>query len=658
MSLEKLALTIRLLSAEAVEKAKSGHPGMPLGAADFASVLWAKHLRFSPNYIPSLAKDNFVLSAGHGSMLLYSLLHVFGYKVSIDDLKSFRQWESKTPGHPEFGFTDGVETTTGPLGQGFANGVGLALSKKLFAARYGNLFEGRVFGIVSDGDLMEGISYEAASIAGHLKLGNLTYLYDDNHITIGGTTEIIFTEDPVKRFEAAGWHVQRVDGHNVKEIDAAIEKANALTDKPSIICCRTTIGYGSPHKSNDPEVHGSPLGTEELLATKKQLCKDFPDWKIDQSFYVPDEVRNFCAEIVKANEVKFKEWEQKFAAWKTENPELAKTLDNHINKRIPDTFEAELLEVLQDGKKDATRNISGKALQVVSKHCPWVIGGSADLEPSNKSLIKGVKDVQPTSFEGKNIRFGIREHAMGAISNGLTYTGFWAPYSAGFLVFSDYMRTPIRLAALSHLQSLYVFTHDSFWVGEDGPTHQPIEHIQSLRLIPNLYVWRPADATEVAVSYTESLRRKNGPSALLFTRQNLPQLVSKRTIEDIKKGGYVVESSLTDTITIVATGSEVALAVDSATLLKKEGINASVVSIPCLEIFNQQSKEYKEKIIPKNTKKVFIEAGITTGWEAVVGSDALMIGIDHYGASAPGEVLAEKFGFTPESVVAKIKDFK
>jgi len=651
VGLKELALTIRTLSIDGVEKANSGHPGLPLGAADMASVLWANFLRFNPGKTDWDNRDRFVLSAGHGSMLLYSLLHLFGYDLPISELKAFRQWESKTPGHPEFGLTAGVETTTGPLGQGFANGVGMALSGKMLGARYDkNIFNFRVFGIVSDGDLMEGVASEAASLAGHLSLGNLVYLYDDNKISLADETKVCFTESVSERFESYGWHVQSVDGHDMQAIAECIEKAIGEDKRPSIICARTVIGYGSPNKSGTSDVHGSPLGKDEAKLTKQKLGAP------EQEFFVPDAVSKFCKSKISEKIAEYEAWQVSFQKWASANKDLASLYESQKERRIPSNLKDELIGAFKDNKKDATRNLSGKAIQVIAKHVPAFVGGSADLEPSTKTLIKDAKDVQPESYEGKNFRFGVREHAMGSIVNGLAYGQNWIPYSATFLVFSDYMRPTIRLAALSHLQSLFIFTHDSFWVGEDGPTHEPIEHVASLRLIPNLTVFRPADGLEVALCYYAALENKKAPSTFMFTRQNLPPLERRPDFkpEEIMLGGYIVSGESVSDLVLVATGSEVSVAVDAAKLLEQSGKKARVVSMPSLELFRKQSKAYQDKVIPQKARKVSIEAGVTCGWERIVGSEALLIGIDHFGASAPGEVLAEKFGLTAKAVSEKI----
>lgn len=651
-TLARIALTIRVISAEGVQKAKSGHPGLPMGAAEMAAVLWSKYLRFDPKNPSWLGRDRFLLSAGHGSMLLYTLLHIYGYDLSLDQLKSFRQWESKTPGHPEFGVTPGVELTTGPLGQGFANGVGLALSAKMLGARYyDDLFSQRVFGIVSDGDLMEGISYESAALAGHYKLGNLVYLYDDNKISLAGGTDVCFTEDVAKRFESMNWLVLKADGHSIEELTKALDTATAQSQKPVLIMCRTTIGYGSPTKAGTHKVHGEPLGDDELKATKAKL-----GWTETESFSVPADVRSACAKLVEEKQKDAGAWSQRFATWEKANADKAVALKAQRAKEVPAALIEELRKTLNDGKKRATREISGDAIQVIAKHMPGFVGGAADLEPSTKTTIKDAADIQAASMGGKNFRFGVREHAMGAIANGLAYEGCWAPFTATFLVFSDYMRPTIRLAALSHLQTLFIFTHDSFWVGEDGPTHEPVEHIAALRTIPNLWVLRPADGLETAVAYELALGRKNGPSTLLFTRQGLAPIerAAGFNADDIRRGGYVVWGAENTDLSIVATGSEVALSIEAAKKLQAQGIKARVVSVPCLEIFEAQDASYKEKVLPAESRKVSVEAGITSGWYKIVGTNGLTIGLDHYGASAPGEILAEKFGFTPDAVASKI----
>ncbi|RIL03108.1 MAG: transketolase, partial [Proteobacteria bacterium] len=576
----------------------------------------------------------------------------FRFALPLSELQRFRQWGSLTPGHPEFPLTPGVETTTGPLGQGFANGVGIALSSKLLAEEYSpDIFNYRVFGIVSDGDLMEGISGEAASLAGHLALSNLIYIYDDNEISIGGDTDVCFTEDVPKRFDGYNWYVQSVDGHDIPAVRECLKRALAQNSKPSLICAHTKIGYGSPNKCGDAEVHGAPLGDEELKLTKQNLS-----WPLDKPFLIPDEIAEFCKAQVEEKLKGYEEWQGRYQAWRASNADKAKGLDRQLAREIPPPLKEALLTTFKDIKKEATRSLSGKAIQVIAKHCPYFIGGSADLEPSTKTLIKDSKEIQPGQMLGRNIRFGVREHAMGALANGLAYSRCWVPFTATFLVFSDYMRPTIRLAAISHLQTLFIFTHDSFWVGEDGPTHQPIEHTASLRLIPNLYVFRPADGMEVAMCYHAALRRQDGPSAMLFTRQDLPTLerAAGFSADTISQGAYLLSERPNAAATLVATGSEVWVAAEAAKILEPQGINVRVVSMPCVELFMAQDKGYRDSVLKPGMRNISLEAGVTTGWEALLGPGSLKIGIDHFGASAPGGVLAEKFGFTPAAVAEKI----
>ncbi|MDZ4784917.1 MAG: transketolase [bacterium] len=654
--LSKLSNTIRFLSADAVEKAKSGHPGMPMGTAELAAVLWSYHLNFNPKDTAWAGRDRFVLSAGHGSMLLYSLLHLFGYDLPMSEIQNFRQWGSRTPGHPEFGMTPGVETTTGPLGQGFANGVGMAISGKMFEAKYSqDLFSYRVYGIVSDGDLMEGVALEAASLAGHLGLNNLIYIYDDNDISIGGSTDVCFTENVGQKFQACNWFVQWVDGNNLKEVNAAIEAAKNETKRPSLIVAKTIIGKGSPHKENTAEVHGSPLGAEELKLAKKTMA-----WPESPDFLVPEEVGQFCCTLMESKISYYNSWQTEYSRWSDANRDLAIKFNSQIKRELPESLKSKLINFgTANLKKVATRNLSGDALQIISKEVSSFIGGSADLEPSTLTLIKDSHDISAKDFSGKNLRFGIREHAMGSIANGLAYTKAWIPYTSTFLVFADYMRPPIRLAALSHLQTLFIFTHDSFWVGEDGPTHEPIEQLMSLRLIPNLYVFRPADSLEVGLSYYAACTLHNRPSALLFTRQALEPIKRDAGVfaEDALRGGYIVQGADVKDLIIVATGSEVSLAQGAADILAQSGTKVRVVSMPCWELFFDQDKEYQKKVIPQSARRISIEAGSTLGWERLVGEDGLMIGLDHYGASAPGNVIAEKFGFTSKAIAERIKNW-
>jgi transketolase len=523
----------------------------------------------------------------------------------------------------------------------------------MLAARYGaDLFNYRVFSLVSDGDLMEGVAAEAGSLAGHMRLNNLVYLYDDNKISLAGETEICFTESVAQRYESYGWYVQSCDGHDTKAVAECLDRALAQKDRPSLICCKTVLGYGSPNKKNTHEAHGAPLGADEVRATKREL--GVPE---DGDFLVSDEVKSYIASLVERKHTEYAAWQGSYAAWRKAKPELAASLDAQLERRIPQELKGALLETFKEPKKDATRNLSGKAIQVIAKHLPGFVGGSADLDPSTKTAISGGGRVGHEDFSARNIHFGVREHAMGSMANGLAYTGAWIPYTATFLVFSDYMRPAMRVGAISHLQALYIFTHDSFWVGEDGPTHEPIEHIMSLRLIPNLHVYRPADGIEVAMCYYSALQRKNGPSTLIFSRQNLPALnrPSSFSPDDILNGAYIVKDVEQPKLVVVATGSEVATAVEAATLLDGEGTPTRVVSMPCVELFKAQSDSFREKLLPTGVKLAVVEAGTTIGWASILGRELTAIGIDHYGASAPGEVLAEKFGFTPKAVKERLQ---
>lgn len=643
-----LSNTIRVLSAEMIEKAKSGHPGMPLGASDIASVLWGYFLNFNPSDPLWEGRDRFVLSAGHGSALLYSLLHLFSYGLTIDDLKNFRQLDSKTPGHPEFGVTKGVEVSTGPLGMGFANAVGLALASKIKQARFGELFNYNVYAICGDGCLMEGISSEAASLAGHYKLNNLILIYDSNNITIEGNTKLSFTEDTKKRFESYNFLVLECNGQDIESAFDALTKATNEKERPSIIIAKTTIGFGSVNKSNTCKVHGSPLGADEIKLMKENF--GFPS----DEFFVSNEVKSFCESLINKKQEKYNAWNQDFEKFKrTSKYEEFKT---YKEKTIPENLEKELLEKISIIDNDATRSISGKTLQVLSSYLPNLIGGSADLAPSNNTYLADSKDVTSNDFEGKNIRFGVRENAMGAIMNAFSYEKMWFPYCSTFLVFSDYLRPTIRMAALAKIQTLFIFTHDSIAVGEDGPTHQPVETISSLRLIPNLYVFRPADAMEVVMCYLKALSLKESPSALLFTRQKLPLLEKEEGFNphDIFKGAYIVRNKEVLDKVIIATGSEVSLAVEVSKVLEEKGEKYRVVSMPCMEAFLEQSKEYQESIIPNTARIVTIEMGSTLVWGKFVGKDGISIGIDTFGESAPASKLLERYGFTANKITEKI----
>ena len=656
--LQLTANTIRFLAVDAIQKANSGHPGLPMGAADYATVLWTRYLNFNPENPNWPNRDRFVLSAGHGSMLLYALLHLAGFDLTIEDLKQFRQLHSRTPGHPEYGLTPGVETTTGPLGQGFGNGVGMAIAAKMMAARFNTSdfspITHRVFGIVSDGDLMEGVSSEAASLAGHLKLGNLIYIYDDNHITIEGKTGLTFTEDVGKRFEAYGWHVQKINGHNFGEIDQALQQAISFEDAPSLIIAKTHIGFGSPHKQDTSAVHGAPLGEEEVRLTKEHF-----GWPLEPTFYVPEEVRILFKNRQFELKSLYENWQAGFQDWRSNHSDLAVQWDTYFEKAISEGLSQQLVESVQ-GTEGATRALSGKVLQKAAELIPNLVGGSADLEPSTKTGIKNAGDIEPGAFGGRNFHFGIREHGMGSILNGISLYGSWIPFGSTFLVFSDYMRPTIRLAALMGIQVIYVFTHDSIFVGEDGPTHQPVEHIAALRVIPNVQVVRPADADETALAWAFALQRKNGPTALILTRQGVPavQRQEKLTFEQFSKGGYIVSDAENGTpdLVLVATGSELHLAVEAKARMEKDGLKIRVVSMPADRQFLKQSKEYQESILGHSqTKRVVIEAGVSTTWPEVVGKTALIIGIDRFGASASAKDLAEYFGLTAEAVTQKIQ---
>lgn len=646
--------TIKTLSIDAVEKANSGHPGTPMGLADISFELFTRYLRYDPKDPGWIGRDRFVLSCGHASMLIYSMLHLAGYDLSLDELKAFRQWGSKTPGHPEHFHTAGVETTTGPLGQGVGNAVGFALGARLKAARFGDPFDAvRVFTLCSDGDVMEGVSGEASSIAGHLGLSNLVCIYDDNKITIEGETDLAFSEDVGKRYEGYGWFVQRIDGHDHAQIRAAIDKALEQKERPSFIVARTHIANGAPNAHDTAEAHGAPLGKEEIAATKKNL-----GWPVDQDFHVPEEVYALFKERAADNQKDKQAWEERLGAWRKQSPERAAELDRFEARNVPDDLYDTLLKSLPE-KDDATRNLSNAIQQIVAEKVPSLIGGSADLAPSTKTLIKKSGSVGAKSFEGRNLHFGIREHGMGAVCNGLALSGGIIPYGATFLVFSDYMRPSVRLSALGGLQCVWIFTHDSVFLGEDGPTHQPIEHLWALRHIPNLAVVRPADALETAAAWTMAMTRKKAPTAFALTRQKLPSVKRDAGFDprSALRGAYVAQEATggKPDIVIVATGSEVQLAIGARERLEKTGKKVRVVSAPCLEVFEEQDAAYRDAVLPRGVRKVSIEAGITPPWRRWVGEDGLALGIDHYGASAPDKVLAQKFGFTVDAVTERIE---
>ena len=643
--------TIRTLSMDAVQKANSGHPGLPMGAAPMAYALWSRHLRHNPANPKWADRDRFVLSAGHGSMLIYSLLHLTGYDVSLDDIKNFRQYYSKTPGHPENFMTPGVETTTGPLGQGAANSVGLALAETILAARFNQhghtIVNHYTYALVSDGDLMEGVCMEASALAGHWGLGKLIWLYDSNDITLDGPASIAFSENIAAKYEAWGWHVLTVrDGNDVEAVDAAIKEAQARSEQPSIIIVKTIIGYGSPNKGGTSKAHGSPLGADEIKLTKQAY-----GWP-QEDFYIPGDVQEHFREALDEGTEAEDAWQAKFDAWRSEFPELAAEWDLLMSGQLPAGWDADI-PVFSAGKEIATRNASGDVLNAIARHLQTFVGGDADLAGSTKTLIKGEADTAFGSPAARNIRFGVREHGMGAIVNGLAlHGGIVRPYSATFLTFSDYMRGSIRLGSLMKLQALYIFTHDSIGLGEDGPTHQPVEHFAALRAIPNLYVFRPADANETAEAWRTAMT-VNGPAALLFTRQDLPVLTDIERIKaGVPRGAYtLIDTEGEPDVLLLATGSEVSIAVEAQKVLAESGVKARVVSMPCWELFEAQDAAYKEAVLPKAvTRRVSIEAGVTMGWHKYIGTDGVAIGVDHFGASAPYEVLYEKYGLTAANV--------
>lgn len=660
--LEQLCVnTIRTLSIDGVQKANSGHPGLPLGAAPMAYALWNQHLRFDPAHVDWPDRDRFVLSAGHGSMLLYSLLHLYGFPLSLDDLKSFRQWGSKTPGHPEAFLTKGVDATTGPLGQGTANAVGMAIAERFLAARYNRpghtIVDHYTYAIAGDGCLMEGISGEAASLAGHLKLGKLVMLYDSNDVSLDGPTSLSFGgEDVAKRYEAYGWHVQTVkDGdHDVDGIARAIAAAKAETGKPSLIIVKTTIGFGSPHKAGTSEAHGSPLGPEEVAATKKAL-----GWDPDRQFFVPDEAKAAFAARAAQGASAHAQWQSRFDAWAKAHPDLAREWHMAQRGELPADLDAALPQ-FPAGEKLATRQSSGKALNAVAAKVPWFLGGDADLSVSTNTRIKDAADFDGVTGQGRNIRYGVREHAMGAIANGMAWHGGVRSFVSTFFVFTDYLRPALRLAALNHLPVIGVFTHDSVMLGEDGPTHQPIEHLQSLRVMPNCHVVRPCDSSETAQAWSYAMKHAHGPTVLVLSRQAVPNL-DRTKVADAKglhRGGYVLADAKggAPKVILIGTGAEVHLALTAKDELDAAGVPTRVVSMPCCEAFDAQDAAYREAVLPAAvTARVSVEAGATRGWERYVGTRGKCVGIDRFGASAPAPILAEQFGLTAAAVVAAAK---
>ena len=645
--------TIRFLAADAVQQANSGHPGLPMGAAPMAFTLWTRHLRHNPRNPKWAGRDRFILSGGHGSMLLYSLLHLTGYDLSLDEIKNFRQFGSKTPGHPEYGLTPGVEVTTGPLGQGFGQGVGMAIAATHLAAEFNKpgheIIQSYIYGIVTDGDLMEGVSSEAASLAGHLQLGRIIYLYDDNHVSIDGSTDLAFTEDRAGRFEAYGWHVQQIaDGNDVEAIDAAIKAAKA-DPRPSLICVRTIIGFGAPHKQGTSKAHGEPLGDEELKAAKENL-----GWPVEPRFLIPDEVLEFFREAVERGRERESDWKLRFEAYQRIHPALGAELQRRLDGKLPEGWDADLPKFPVDAKGMATRSSSGKVLNALSTKLPELVGGSADLTPSNNTKFEEAGDFEKDNPVGRYFRFGVREHGMGAALNGLNLFGGLIAYGGTFLIFSDYMKPALRIAAISSIRSIFVFTHDSVGLGEDGPTHQPIEQLMALRATPNLTVIRPADANEVAEAWRVAINRIHSPTAFALTRQNVPTLEGTDS-GLLSKGAYVLKDfGDAPQLILMATGSEVSLIYEAAQKLFAEGTAVRVVSFPSWELFEEQDEAYRESVLPENvTARLAVEAGATLGWERYARS---VIGLDHYGASAPYKVIFEKFGFTVENVVAKARE--
>ena len=649
--------TIRTLSMDAIQKANSGHPGAPMGLAPAAYILWERFLKHNSKNPEWIDRDRFVLSGGHASMLLYSLLYLSGYDLTMDDIKNFRQWKSKTPGHPELGHTPGVETTTGPLGQGFTNAVGMAMAERHIATIFNRpdyeIIDHYTYIMCGDGDLMEGITSEAASFAGHMGLAKLICIYDDNKISIEGNTDITFTEDVALRFKAYSWHVTRVeDGNNLDDIHRAIKEARAETTKPSIIILRTHIAFGSPNKQDSADAHGSPLGEEEIRLTKKNL-----GWDENVSFYVPEQVVKIFGECIDKGKKAESIWKEKFEEYCSKYPDLSKKLNDSLNNFLNEGWDANLPDFSKNEGPIATRAASGKILNAIAENIPYLIGGSADLAPSNNTIINSSHDFQKNMFDGRNIRFGVREHAMGGIISGIALHKGLRPYGGTFFVFADYMRPAIRLAALMKLPVIYIFTHDSIAVGEDGPTHQPVEQLASLRAIPGLTVIRPADATETIEAWRLAVQAADGPVALILSRQKLPVIARSidNSADKLINGAYILsDSDGKPDIILIATGSEVHIALEAGKILEEKGISVRVVSMPSWELFEKTSQEYKDKVLlPDVTIRITVEAGIPMGWERYAGSNGAVIGINEFGASAPGNIVMEKFGFTSENIVQK-----
>lgn len=656
---ERAINTVRFLAIDAVQKANSGHPGLPMGAAPMAYVLWTKFLKHNPANPKWFDRDRFVLSAGHGSMLLYALLHLTGYEVSLDELKNFRQWGSITPGHPEVGLTPGVETTTGPLGQGAANAVGMAIAEAFLAAKYNReghtLIDHYTYALVSDGDLMEGVTAEAGSLAGHLKLGKLIYLYDDNLVSLAAKTNVTFTEDVGKRYEAYGWHVQRVqDGNDTAALEKAIQAARDVTDQPSLIMIRTVLGFGSPNKAGTHEAHGSPLGAEEVKLTKQAL-----GWPLEPDFYIEADVLNHWRQAVEKGKAAETQWQAKWDAYRSAYPELAAELQRAMNGELPPDWDSAVPVFEPDAKGDATRNSSGKVLNAIARKVPTFMGGDADLAPSTKSQISGEGFFGKDGYDKRNIAFGVREHAMGAVTNGIgVHGGIIKPYTATFLTFSDYMRPSMRLAALMELPVVFIFTHDSIGLGEDGPTHQPIEHFAALRAIPQMIVIRPADANETAAAWKVAMQIQHRPVTLIFSRQNTPTFSPEGVEEGVAKGAYILSDCEGEPqALLMATGTEVAIALQAQELLKQEGIRARVVSMPSFELFEQQDTAYKAHVLPASVKvRVAVEAAVKQGWEIYLNGGRFVGVVNRFGASAPYQVIYKNYGITPEAVAQAARE--
>ena len=651
--------TIRFLAVDAVQKANSGHPGMPMACAPIGYTLYKKVLKHNPANPHWYNRDRFILSNGHGSMLLYSLLHLCGYKVALDDLKNFRQWESITPGHPEYGLTEGVETTTGPLGQGFTNAVGMAIARDYLGASFNKddykIIDHYIYGICSDGDLMEGISHEAAALAGHLKLGKFIFFYDDNKITIDGSTSLAYSDDVQKRFEGYHWQVLHVDDVNdLSQMNKAIETSHKSNDKPTLIITKTHIGFGSPNKQDTASAHGSPLGEEEVKLTKQNL-----NWPDDKYFYIPGEVSEHFKEVRKKGEEYEAEWNKLFESYKKKYPSEAEQFLKIMKGDLGNGWKKALPVFENINEKLATRAASGKVINAIAEYLPMLIGGSADLEPSNNTMIKGIGKFSADDRSGKNFHFGIREHGMASIMNGMALYGGIIPYGGTFLVFSDYLRPAIRLASISGVKVIYVFTHDSVGLGEDGPTHQPVEHFAALRAIPKLVFIRPSDATETVEAWKVAIEHKGSPVALILTRQKLPIFDRKKlaSAENLYKGAYIIkEAKDNPQVILMASGSEVYLAIDAAEKLQEEGINVRVVSFPSWELFEKQDSKYKSQVLPEFVKaRVAIEAGVSLGWKRYVGDLGEVISIEKFGASAPYTTIFENYGFTPENIVNTAK---